>query len=234
MNTERVCQSLSAVLADTYVLMLKTQNVHWNVEGRSFLSIHLLSEEQYNELFAAIDELAERIRALGGTTPGTMKAFMDLTRLSEGRGGNTLEEMAQELYDANTQMARLLRREIEIVDDEDEEGTEDIYIARLQVHEKAAWMWGAIIEKPVQPTSSSSNGKGTTYKNAPKAVPASSTPKKAAPAKAESKPAPKAEVKSEAKAETKTESKVESKPKKAKAKASKKKGRLSRNITGTG
>lgn len=227
MDKQAVCKSLSSVLADTYVLMLKTQNVHWNVVGENFLPIHELTETQYTDLFAAVDELAERIRALGGKSPGTMKEFLDLTRLKEGAGGSDWKSMATELRDANLQMADLLRQEIEVVDQIDEDGTEDTYIARLKVHEKAAWMWGAMAGDVPREAKATSNGKSVVKK--PEA--AKETVKAEKPAQAEkvpvkadkptSKPG-KALLLSAAKTETKKE------------KPAKKKGRLSRSVSGTG
>ncbi|MBX3113269.1 MAG: DNA starvation/stationary phase protection protein [Fimbriimonadaceae bacterium] len=145
MNNRAAAESLSKVLADTYVLMLKTQNVHWHVVGASFVGIHKLSEEQYNELFMAVDEIAERIRALGATAPGSMAEYLKLARIKEGLNGNDDAAMVQALVDANQEMAKLLRKEIDTMDDLDDYGSEDMLIARLQVHEKVAWMWDSML-----------------------------------------------------------------------------------------
>ncbi|QYK52864.1 MAG: DNA starvation/stationary phase protection protein [Fimbriimonadaceae bacterium] len=145
MNNRAAAESLSKVLADTYVLMLKTQNVHWHVVGASFVGIHKLSEEQYNELFMAVDEIAERIRALGATAPGSMAEYLKLARIKEGVNGSDDAAMVQTLVDANQEMAKLLRKEIDTMDDLDDYGSEDMLIARLQVHEKVAWMWDSML-----------------------------------------------------------------------------------------
>lgn len=145
MNNRAAAESLSKVLADTYVLMLKTQNVHWHVVGASFVGIHTLSEQQYNELFMAVDEIAERIRALGGTAPGSMVDYLKLTRIKEGTGGTDDASMVQALLSANQEMSKLLRKEIDAMDDLDDYGSEDMLVARLKVHEKVAWMWESML-----------------------------------------------------------------------------------------
>lgn len=223
MNFEAVCRSLNTVLADTYVLMLKTQNVHWNVTGDDFFEVHKLTEMQYGELFEAVDELAERIRSMGGKAPGTMKEFLELTRMREGAGGSTMEAMVGELYEANSKFASLLRGDIkEVGDDLGEPGTEDTYIARLKAHEKAAWMLAATIERKATRVESKASSNGVAAKSeAPKSEPV----KKEAPKKETVK---KETVKVESKPAT---------PKKSKSKSSsssKKKGRMSRNIGETG
>lgn len=83
--------ALQAVLADSYSLYLKTQNYHWNVEGQHFRSLHLMFEEQYNDLFAANDEIAERIRALGEKVDGSYEGFAKRTKITPPN--KDLEEM---------------------------------------------------------------------------------------------------------------------------------------------
>ncbi|ARU41287.1 hypothetical protein CCB80_09125 [Armatimonadetes bacterium Uphvl-Ar1] len=145
MDTQAAAQSLGRVLADSYVLMLKTQAVHWHVVGGSFVGIHTLTEEQYNEFFLAVDEIAERIRALGHDAPGSMAEYLKLSRLKEGVGGPSDEEMVTELLNAHSTMSELLRKEIDVMDDLDDYGSEDLLIGRLRVHEKSAWMWKSVL-----------------------------------------------------------------------------------------
>lgn len=145
MDTQAAAQSLGRVLADSYVLMLKTQAVHWHVVGGSFVGIHTLTEEQYNEFFLAVDEIAERIRALGHDAPGSMAEYLKLSRLKEGVGGPSDEEMVTELLSAHSTMSELLRKEIDVMDDLDDYGSEDLLIGRLRVHEKSAWMWKSVL-----------------------------------------------------------------------------------------
>ncbi len=154
MNSNDAAKILGQVLADSYVLLLKTQSVHWNVSGRGFVGIHTLTEQQYNELFAAIDEIAERIRALGYVSPGSLKEFSQITRLTDGVKGTTDEDMVRELVKAHRAMSASLREAIDAIDDLDDDATEDLLIARLQVHDKATWMWSAFLGElqPVKET----------------------------------------------------------------------------------
>lgn len=145
MDTQAAAQSMGRVLADSYVLMLKTQAVHWHVVGGSFVGIHNLTEEQYTEFFVAVDEIAERIRALGHEAPGSMAEYLKLSRLKEGVGGPSDEEMVTELLNAHSTMSDLLRKEIDIMDDLDDYGSEDLLVGRLRVHEKSAWMWKSVL-----------------------------------------------------------------------------------------
>ncbi|MFM9874242.1 MAG: Dps family protein [Fimbriimonadaceae bacterium] len=193
MDTKAAAASLGRVLADSYVLLLKTQNVHWHVVGGAFVGVHTLTEQQYNELFLAVDEVAERIRALGAAAPGTMADYLKLARLKEGLGGADDASMVRGLVDAHAEMSDLLRKEIDIMDDLDDYGSEDLLVQRLRVHEKAAWMLRSILEQIG-------------------AVKAVAPAKVAAPAAAKVEVAPKVEVKKEAKP-----AKKEKKAKKAKA-----------------
>ncbi len=147
MDTNAAAASLGRVLADSYVLMLKTQNVHWHVVGGAFVGVHTLTEQQYNDLFMAVDEIAERIRALGKVAPGTMAEYLQLARLSEGLGGTDDASMIRGLVEAHSTMSDLLRKEIDIMDDLDDYGSEDLFVQRLRVHEKTAWMLRSILEQ---------------------------------------------------------------------------------------
>ncbi|MCU0317685.1 MAG: DNA starvation/stationary phase protection protein [Fimbriimonadaceae bacterium] len=141
MDRAKICDVLYLVLADTYALMLKTQNYHWNVRGENFASIHAMTEVQYTELFAAVDEIAERIRALGGPVAGTFSGFSRTTGLSEADYQKTAMEMVKDLADSNRHLATELGKHLEEVDDEDDIGTEDLLTQRLRLHDKVAWMW---------------------------------------------------------------------------------------------
>jgi starvation-inducible DNA-binding protein len=82
-DRREIASGLSNLLADTYTLYLKTHNFHWNVTGPMFRTLHLMFEEQYNELALAVDLIAERIRALGFPAPGTYKEFARLSSISD-------------------------------------------------------------------------------------------------------------------------------------------------------
>jgi starvation-inducible DNA-binding protein len=138
---KEVAEALSHGLANTYLLQLKTQYYHWNVTGPQFISLHLLFEEQYKALAAGVDELAERIRSLGFSAPGTFRNFEELAMLQEDKslpGG--WEMMVANLVAAHESLSRNARERIKFVQKMGDEGTADLFIRRLQEHEKAAWM----------------------------------------------------------------------------------------------
>lgn len=134
-------ESMGKVLASSYVLYLKTQYYHWNVVGANFVQLHNLFEDQYKDLALAIDDIAERIRALGLTAPGTFKEFSRLSRISEDK---TLpiewDKMVRNLIENHeilTIECRDVINEAKMVEDE---VTIDMLTQRMAFHEKAAWM----------------------------------------------------------------------------------------------
>jgi starvation-inducible DNA-binding protein len=145
MSNKPVTEALKAVLADTYSLQLKTQNYHWNVEGPLFRSLHLLFEEQYNELFVAVDGIAERIRALGEKAPGTYSEFAKLSKLKEGDAGADDFTMVRDLYRDNQTLSANLKKAIEKAEKADDAATVDLLTQRISVHDKAAWMLQATL-----------------------------------------------------------------------------------------
>jgi starvation-inducible DNA-binding protein len=92
-----LAKGLSRLLADSYTLYLKTHNYHWNVEGPLFNTLHLMFEQQYTELALAVDQIAERIRALGHPAPGSYAAFADLTSIKEAKGSTSAKDMIKQL-----------------------------------------------------------------------------------------------------------------------------------------
>lgn len=135
-----VALQLSKLLSDTYLLYVKTQNFHWNVTDPRFYSLHKFFEEQYEELAEACDLIAERIRAIGAKSPGSMKKFLSLTRLAESEGDRTGTEMLQELLKDHETIITELKKEAEVADKLEDLGSSDLCIQRLRSHEKAAWM----------------------------------------------------------------------------------------------
>jgi starvation-inducible DNA-binding protein len=133
---------LTDCLSNTQVLFIKTQGFHWNVAGPSFMEMHLLFEKQYNELKDAADEIAERIRQLGGKSEGSMKEFLHTSKIKETSEKNlTAIEMTKELLDDHEFIIRELRKGIEKCEEEYEDaGTTDFLTDLLQRHEKTAWM----------------------------------------------------------------------------------------------
>jgi starvation-inducible DNA-binding protein len=136
-----VVDALSGVLADTYTLYLKTHNFHWNVTGPSFPFLHTMFEGQYTELAGAVDELAERIRALGHPAPGSYAAFSKLTNLKEAPASPPpAKEMIRQLLADNEAIARKAREVQETVEGVGDTESGDMMVGRLHVHGKAAWM----------------------------------------------------------------------------------------------
>ena len=139
-DREQIAAGLSRLLADSYTLYLKTHNYHWNVEGPMFNTLHLMFEAQYTELAIAVDEIAERIRALGVKAPGSYSDFARLTSIDEATGGETAEEMIRLLVIGQETVARTAREIFPVADDAHDEPTADLLTQRMQVHEKTAWM----------------------------------------------------------------------------------------------
>ena len=141
-----IADRLSALLADSYSLYLKTHNYHWNVTGPLFNTLHTMFEEQYTELAAAVDEIAERIRALGIKAPGSYSAFSSLTSIGEASGDENAEDMIRALVDGQETVARTARDAFPAADSANDEPTADLLTQRMQIHEKNAWMLRSMLE----------------------------------------------------------------------------------------
>ena len=139
-NTSPVIDGLSLLLADTYILYLKTQNFHWNVTGPHFPELHKLFEEQYKQLADAIDEIAERIRALKAPAPASFTQFQKLTSLEEADNVLDAEEMLGELLGDHEIIAKNINNLFEVMHDCQDEVTLDLLIERKTDHDKTAWM----------------------------------------------------------------------------------------------
>jgi starvation-inducible DNA-binding protein len=139
-DREAIAAGLSRLLADSYTLYLKTHNYHWNVTGPQFNTLHQMFEEQYTELAAAVDEIAERIRALGVKAPGSYREYADLTRVDEGTGDESAEEMIRQLAIGQETVVRTSREAFPAADAANDEPTADLLTQRMQIHEKNAWM----------------------------------------------------------------------------------------------
>jgi starvation-inducible DNA-binding protein len=144
-HRERIAAGLSNLLADSYTLYLKTHNYHWNVTGPMFNTLHLMFEAQYTELAAAIDEIAERIRALGIRAPGSYSDFAELTKVSEGSGDEDAEEMIKQLVLGQETVVRTARESFPLVEEAHDEPTADLLTQRMQIHEKNAWMLRSLL-----------------------------------------------------------------------------------------
>ncbi|MCP5145444.1 MAG: DNA starvation/stationary phase protection protein [Gammaproteobacteria bacterium] len=144
-DRKKLAGKLSNALADTYMLYLKTQGFHWNVAGPMFYSLHKLTEAQYEDMFAAIDELAERIRALGEPAPASFKQFLSLTRIDEETGVPTAEEMICQLVQDNDACAKSLREAVAVAEEADDVKTADLLTDRIGQHEQNGWMLRAML-----------------------------------------------------------------------------------------
>ncbi len=143
----QIAEGLSRLLADTYTLYLKTHSFHWNVTGPMFNTLHLMFEQQYNELALAVDLIAERIRALGVHAPGSYQQYLALTSLAEETGVPSAEKMIQQLVQGQEAVVKTARSIFPLADKAGDEPTADLLTQRMQVHEKTAWMLRSMIAK---------------------------------------------------------------------------------------
>ncbi|MGE3128140.1 MAG: Dps family protein [Fimbriimonadaceae bacterium] len=191
---------LSRVLAESYALMIKSHNYHWNVTGPYFKELHDLFQLQYEELFLAIDEIAEHIRSCGVLAPGSLREFASLSQLTEAKATYTDMQMLDDLAKSNDALVATCRAALRAAEKAADDGSVDLATQRIRAHSKAAWMLRA----------SMTRGKAVA-----EAMPASTT---ATPL---SSPASKPKTKVKAKAKTKTKpkgkAKAQAKPKAKKA-----------------
>ena len=148
-DRRRIAEGLSVFLSDSFTLYLKTHNFHWNVTGPMFNALHVMFEAQSTEQSGALDEIAERIRALGYNAPGSYAEFTRLSSIPEEPGmpdAADWREMVRQLVVGNEAVCRSARKVLDIADDADDDPTEDLMTQRLQVHEKTAWMLRSLLQ----------------------------------------------------------------------------------------
>lgn len=143
-NTETV-EALRQVVADSYAILGQTHICHWNVRGPGFFALHTAFEEQYTELFTAVDEIAERIRALGALAPGGLGNLARMSSIVEIGEDSSAEEMVDHLATANETLVAQLGKTRDLAAEASDSETEDLMIARIQVHEKTIWMLRAYL-----------------------------------------------------------------------------------------
>ena len=143
---QEISNGLAELLADSYSLYLKTHNYHWNVTGPLFNTLHTMFEEQYTELATAVDEIAERIRALGIRAPGSYSEFSALTNIKEANGEESAEDMIRALVAGQETVVRTARNAFPAADAANDEPTADLLTQRMQIHEKNAWMLRSMLE----------------------------------------------------------------------------------------
>ena len=144
---KKIAQGLSIFLADSYTLYLMTHNFHWNVKGPMFNTLHLMFMGQYTEQWNALDQIAERIRALDFPAPGTYQEFAKLASIKEIPGVPKATEMIAHLVSAQEATARTARKLFPAVDAANDQPTADLLTQRLDVHEKTAWMLRSLLEE---------------------------------------------------------------------------------------
>jgi len=142
----QIAEGLGRVLADSTVLYAKTHGFHWNVTGPMFNTLHLMFMEQYTELWNALDEIAERIRALGHMAPFGGSTYSGLSSIPETEGIPAALAMVRELVEGHEAVARTIRGVFAVADEAGDQPTADLLTQRLQIHEKTAWMLRSLLE----------------------------------------------------------------------------------------
>lgn len=142
---EDIAKALSRLLAETYTLYLKTHKYHWNVTGPMFQSLHNMFEEHYNALALAVDEIAERIRVLGVKAPGSYSEFAELSAVKDDASADTASNaMIDNLLKDHEQVARTAKEVQLKLEGANDEGTNSLLGARIEYHEKTAWMLNSL------------------------------------------------------------------------------------------
>ena len=145
-DRQTIADGLSRLLADSYTLYLKTHNFHWNVTGPMFQTLHTMFEEEYTELATAVDEIAERIRALGHPAPGSYAAYAKLSTVTESEDVPEAKVMVEQLVSAHETVAKTARSVFPAAEAGNDEVTADLLTQRMTVHEKTAWMLRSLLE----------------------------------------------------------------------------------------
>lgn len=145
-TTQATAQALSAVLADCFSLYLKTLNYHWNVTGHHFKSLHLLFEEQYQDMAESVDEIAERVRTLGQKVEATFSAFQALTQVQPGQAQAKADDMVKELATDQDKVVASWVKALKAAEAAQDEATIDMATRRIAVHEKNRWMLESSLE----------------------------------------------------------------------------------------
>lgn len=142
----KIVDALSKMLADSYILYLKTHNFHWNVTGPMFQTLHTMFMTQYTELWNALDLIAERIRALGHPAPGSYKRYAELSTIAEEDGVPAAQDMIRQLVAGQEAVTRTARAAFKIADAADDQPSADLLTQRMEIHEKNAWMLRSLLE----------------------------------------------------------------------------------------
>ena len=145
-QTDAVVGALERLLADSYTLYLKTHSYHWNVKGPMFTTLHTLFETQYTELALAVDEVAERIRALGAPAPGSFTQFMERSVVKEDTGVPSATAMIENLVADQATVSEAAKAVITAGEAAGDDVSVDLGVRRMDVHQKTAWMLSSHLE----------------------------------------------------------------------------------------
>lgn len=148
---QSIASGLSVFLADAYTLYLRTHAAHWNITGPMFNSLHAMFEGQYTEQWKALDEIAERIRALDFLAPGSHAEFSKLTTVKEEPSPESPSDwraVVESLVAGNQAVCKTARQVLESASESGDEPTVDLMTQRLQVHEKLTWMLRSLLQGP--------------------------------------------------------------------------------------
>lgn len=148
-NSPTTEKELAHLLADTYALLGQTQFAHWNVQGPAFFSVHTFLEKQYEEIFAAVDEIAERLRALDVIAPGGLKTLASLSSITElAVQAHPMKDLVAHLLKGHEILVGTARKTRDLAEKGGDAETQDLMIKRIQVHEKTIWMLHAFLKNP--------------------------------------------------------------------------------------
>lgn len=145
-HREKIVKALSQLLADTYTLYLKTHNFHWNVESCCFYMLHEAFEQQYKDLSAAVDAIAERIRQLGARAPASFKEYLACSKISEAEQMLEASAMLDQLLHDHAYLTRSCREVLDLLHDADDDVTEGLLGERMKAHEETAWMLNSTLD----------------------------------------------------------------------------------------
>ena len=145
-DRKKIAEGLSRVLADSYTLYLKTHYYHWNVTGPMFQTLHVMFETHYTELATAVDDIAERIRALGHFAPGSYIQYKELSSIKEDSNVPEAMQMVANLVQGHEAVARTARSVFEAAEAGNDEATLDLLTQRVSLHEKTAWMLRSMLD----------------------------------------------------------------------------------------
>lgn len=145
-KNQAVVEALGGLLSDSYTLYVKTHSYHWNVTGPMFTTLHTMFEEQYTELALAVDEIAERIRALGAFAPGSYSQFEERAQVKEDTGVPKATDMIKHLARDHELVVEAAQKVIKAGEAAGDDASVDMGVRRIDVHQKAAWMLKAHLE----------------------------------------------------------------------------------------